>query len=410
MGKLREQWSDGMSTSVPPPSSCGALAAVLLASVLVMASCQKKPQTSPPFEPAAEQVVSPALRKVSTLWTFRRIIMGVEAKVIVACENEAAATDHAAAAFTRLGELDAMFSDYRRDSELNQLCAAPSGVPHRVSADLFRVVELAQLVSQRSSGAFDISCGPLTSLWRTVRKSGLLASDNELADARARTGWRKIVLDRESQTITLAQPRMQLDLGGIAKGYAAADAVRVLVERGAPSCFVALAGDIAVGDPPPHPPTNLSTNTSAGSPPSEPGWRIAPGPDSGMAHAAGVLLLANASVSTSGDSQQFVEIAGQRYAHIVDPQTGLGASRVRAATVVVPHDSRGRALCGATADAIATAFSLVNDTHAASLISAAPIAPAAASIRDLANKITPVLQVGDARLFRLDPPANPPPP
>jgi thiamine biosynthesis lipoprotein len=89
------------------------------------------------------------------------------------------------------------------------------------------------------------------SLWRAARKSGKLSSPEEVQSARERVDWRRVELDEAHRTVTLRGQGMQLDLGGIAKGYAAAAAVRKLRSRGFPRSLVALAGDIAVGDAPP---------------------------------------------------------------------------------------------------------------------------------------------------------------
>jgi len=130
-----------------------------------------------------------------------------------------------------------------------------------------------------------------------------------LARAREPVGWRKLQLDPAAKTVTLIVPNMQLDLGGIAKGYAADKALEVLKSRGLPRALVAASGDIAAGEPPPG----------------QRGWRVGIGnlnaKEPGFAQ---TILLKDAAVSTSGDTEQFVEIGGKRYSHIVDPRTGIG--------------------------------------------------------------------------------------
>ena len=114
-------------------------------------------------------------------------------------------------------------------------------------------------------------------------------------------------------------PDMQLDLGGIAKGYAADQALAVLRSHGLPRALVAASGDIAVGDPPPG----------------KRNWRVAVGKlDATNGEPARILYLNNAAVSTSGDAEQFVEIGGRRYSHIVDPRTGVGLTERLQVTVI----------------------------------------------------------------------------
>jgi thiamine biosynthesis lipoprotein len=136
---------------------------------------------------------------------------------------------------------------------------------------------------------------------------------------------------------------MQLDLGGIGKGYAAQAAVDLLRRRGATRCLVALAGDVVAGDPPPG----------------ERGWVI----DSPLLPGRPIVLR-NAAASTSGDSDQFVEIGGVRYSHIVDPRTGLGLTTGAAVTVVARD--------GASADSLATAVCVLGAERGAALVRAHP--------------------------------------
>jgi thiamine biosynthesis lipoprotein len=130
---------------------------------------------------------------------------------------------------------------------------------------------------------------------------------------------------------------MRLDLGGIAKGFILRQALDVLRARGAPSALVEAGGDLVAGDPPPG----------------RVGWRIA--------IAGGDTLLANVAVATSGGTEQFVEINGERYSHVIDPRTGLGA-RTGHLVVTVLHPD------GAMADATATALSVLGRQASAHLI------------------------------------------
>jgi FAD:protein FMN transferase len=156
----------------------------------------------------------------------------------------------------------------------------------------------------------------------------------EIEAARAAVGWQQLRLDPSRRTATLLVPNMRLDLGGIGKGYAADAAMRVLKGRGITRALVAASGDIALGDPPPG----------------QRGWKV------GIAtlgtrtnQLAQTVLLHNAGISTSGDSEQFIEIGGVRYSHIVNPATGLGMTNRIQATVIGPDatttDSFDTTLC-----------------------------------------------------------------
>jgi thiamine biosynthesis lipoprotein len=258
--------------------------------------------------------------------------MGTLFRIALYATNEPAARAGAEAAFQRVADLDDMMSDYQADSELMRLCDQPVETPVPVSEDLFKVFERAKEISARSGGAFDITVGPFVRLWRFSRKRHTLPESEQIAQACIAVGWRNLKLDPTRRTATLLEPDMRLDLGGIAKGYAADAALGILKGRGINRALVAASGDIAIGDPPPG----------------QSGWRVGVS-DLGL-HTNDLnqtLVLRNAGISTSGAREQFVEIGGVRYSHIVDPKTGLGLTNQIQATVIAPNAT--------TSDALATA-------------------------------------------------------
>jgi FAD:protein FMN transferase len=225
-------------------------------------------------------------------------------------------------AFARIAELDEKLSDYKPDSELNRLCRT-HGQPVKVSEDLFRVLEASLKLSALTDGAFDVTIGPVTHLWRL----------GKIPDAAvmAGVGWKHVVLDKRHRTVELKLAGMQLDLGAIAKGYAADEGLKTLRGIGVTRALIAVSGDIVAGD----------------APPGTKGWRV------GLEPAGGEMLLRHAGVSTSGDSEQSREIGGVRYSHIIDPKTGLGLTSPIAVTVVARR--------GLEADPIATAVSVMGE-------------------------------------------------
>jgi thiamine biosynthesis lipoprotein len=250
-------------------------------------------------------------------FTFTEPHMGTRFRIVLYAPSEAAAKDASRAAFDRIVALDDCMSDYKSESELMRLCAKAGGDPVPVSPELFTVLAKAQEVSEKSDGAFDVTVGPVVRLWRLARRTSRLPDAQKLAKARALVGYRNIRLDSAAKTVQLLKPGMQLDLGGIAKGYSADEALAVLKKRGINSALVAAGGDIAVSGPPPG----------------KEGWDVAIAPldpDDASPH----LLLHDAAVSTSGDAEQYVEINGVRYSHIVDPRTGIGLTGRSEVTVV----------------------------------------------------------------------------
>ena len=356
-----------------------------------------------PRTPAADGEAGGALStRASTIlrrFEYSQVHMGVRARIVVHAEAESKAQAAAKAAFDRIAALDAIMSDYRSDSELMRLCdRAGDGQAVSVSDDLFAILRLALIVHEASDGAFDVTVGPATRLWRHTRQAGALPGADERARARALIGSDKIVLDESARTVRLLAPGMRLDLGGIAKGYACEAASEVLDAHDCPIHLIALAGDIVVGDAPPgrdgwvidaqSGEERADTEEAAlgrASRPSDdiPLGQAFPRSDSRddrfteeeVLRHLDRIVLTNAAVSTSGGAVQFVEIDGWRYSHIVDPRTGLGAAPpdVHAVTVIA-HD-------GATVDALATALTLLDSSRWPDVLARFPGAEAIAPLR-----------------------------
>jgi FAD:protein FMN transferase len=238
-----------------------------------------------------------------------------------------------ARAFQRIRELDDRLSDYRPDSEVNRL---PTGQPVDVSQDLFAVVDIATQIAKETDGAFDVSIGALTSAWRLARKEGRVLRDDERVAVLSKCGYGWVRLDRRHRTVELLRSGMRLDLGGIAKGYAAQQALIELQQSGLPRALVAVSGDLSIGE----------------APPGRKGWRV---------EVAGgrVLELSRCGVSTSGDAEQHWMAGGRRYSHIVDPRTGMPLESSREVTVVADRSI--------VSDALATAFSIAGSAYQARL-------------------------------------------
>lgn len=268
--------------------------------------------------------------------------MGVQARIVLYAVDEARAEAACAAAFRRIAELDGIFSDYRPDSEAMRLCDRAGGPPVAVGRDLFRVLEYSVRFSARCEGAFDVTVGPIVRLWREARRTGVLPSPAALAEARARVGWDKVELDPAAHTVRLATPGMRLDFGGIAKGYADDCALETLRRHGIRSALIEFGGDIAVSDPPPGAKGWIVEIPAA---PGAPGRR---------------LTVRNCAISTSGDTEQYVEIGGKRYSHIVDPRTGMGLTDRIAVTIVGPN--------GLTTEGLSKAVSVLGDRRGSELV------------------------------------------
>jgi thiamine biosynthesis lipoprotein len=277
--------------------------------------------------------------------------MGTEF-VITAYGEQADQVDSALdAAFARIGELDRKLSNYRSDSELSRLShSSPHTTMMPVSEDLWQVLRAADEVSRKTEGAFDVTVGPLSKLWRHARRVGEWPSQQRWQQAHAAVSFTQIKYDASSRSVRLTRPGALLDLGGIAKGYALDEALKVLRQCGVARALVVGGGDIAAGD----------------APPGQPGWRIGVaglGADAQPDDELDVqrwLRLANLAVATSGDRWQFIQIDGRRYSHLIDPRSGQALKRRSSVTVIAPN--------GMQADAWASAFSVLQVDAASALL------------------------------------------
>lgn len=260
-------------------------------------------------------------------YAFSELHMGGEVSVVVYAESSATADRAARAAYRRFEELEQAMSDYRAESEIRLAQEKSVGRWVVVSRDLFTVLRQGQDVAEATGGAFDVTAGPYVALWRAARQTGRMPLYVDLTAARERVGWRSLTLDGRRRAMRIAREGVKVDLGGIAKGYACDEALAAIRREGVRSAAVVAGGDMKLGD----------------APPGERGWAVR------VAGEESARLMANVAVSTSGDTEQFVEIRGVRYSHIVDPRSGFGVSERIQATVVgrrgLDTDPWATALC-----------------------------------------------------------------
>lgn len=283
---------------------------------------------------------------------FNQPHMGVQVRVVMFAEDSARAESAAKAAYREIERLESIMSDYRDDSEVALLGRQSGRAPLPISRDLFAVLDHAREISAASDGAFDVTIGPVTLLWRQAAASGEAPTAAEIEHARQLVNWRDLILDPERQTALLARNGMRIDLGGIGQGYAGDGALDILRRHGITRCLVDVSGDIAIGDPPPG----------------APGWTIAV--TTRHTTATRVLKLRNTGISTSGSSGRMYEVRGERRSHIIDPRQSddHGPAPSRMATVIAQR-------C-ATADALATALCILDPATAIELVESMPDAAA----------------------------------
>lgn len=222
---------------------------------------------------------------------FSEAHLGTAVHLVFYTKGEGGGAALATRCFLRVKALDAIFSDYRADSEVSQLCGKPIGKAHPVSDELFTVIDQAQKIADLTDGAFDITLGKHTKRWR-----------DRFDTQRDAVNYRHLILDREKRTVTL-QKKLSIDLGGIGKGYIADQLMRMIKHAKIKHAAVIIGGETVLAD----------------APPGKKGWKI--GVENPEHQIIGTLELANTTLSTSGDSYQFFEADGKRKSHLIDPAT-----------------------------------------------------------------------------------------
>ena len=255
--------------------------------------------------------------------------MGTMFRVVVYASDSAVAQDVTKKAFVRLDELNLTLSDYREDSEVNTLCrTAGSDQYIKVSVDLWNILQESVKAAKLSEGNFDVTIGPLTQLWRRMKRQKQLPTPTQISEAKTKIGIEKIFFNKANQSVMLETKGMRLDFGGIGKGFAEDEMMKVLKENGIKSALIEAGGNIVVSNSPTDSPK---------------GWEIIINQEK--------YYLKNCGVSTSGDAYQFVEIEGKKYAHILDPKTGIGYAE--------PHQVSIIAKNGTISDWLSTALYLM---------------------------------------------------
>jgi thiamine biosynthesis lipoprotein len=256
-----------------------------------------------------------------------RFMMGTSVSVEAFGGDEPTRRTAITEAFEAIAEVDRLMSNYRDDSELTLVNhhAAFRAVP--VSDPLLSVLRAAQDVSVRSQGAFDITVGPLVRLWGFRERQPHVPTSAELNLVRPLIGHDNLVIDSVARTVRFRRKGVELDLGGIAKGFAVELAAGVLRRHG-------LGGFVDAG----------GNQYMLGRPPGKKAWNVGiKNPDS-PEQLLGVLEVDEGSVSTSAQYANALRVGPRQYGHILDPRTLQPSEGALSVTVVSPDGTLADAL------------------------------------------------------------------
>ena len=272
-------------------------------------------------------------------FSFTESKMGAPFTIIFYSNDSVQAASIAKRCFVLVDSFNFIFSDYIDSSELSKLSksAGLNSLPVSLSPAMYDILIQSKKAFELSEGAFDITMGPLSKLWRKARRQHQFPADSTVKRIRNLIGFDKLVFDTLNKTIRLTQEGMQLDLGGIAQGYVAQKVINFLHSQGVNNALVNASGDIVV----------------SGAPINKDGWVVGVNiPEKTAELLNQKLLLKNRAITTSGDAYQYIEKDGIRYSHIINPASGYGVTFQRNVTVIAAD--------GTTADWLATACSILS--------------------------------------------------
>jgi len=226
--------------------------------------------------------------------------------------------------------LDELLSNYKPASEWSMVNREAAEGPVHVSSELFQLLAACVEYSKESEGTFDISVGPLMKVWGFYKGTGHLPHRAEVWSALNLIGYQNIQLDAAHQTVRFAKRGVELDPGGIGKGYAVDRIAQILKDNRIQHALVSGGG---------------SSIYAIGAPPGEKGWKIDIKNPKNPEESVDSVYLKDESMSTSGNYEKFFYAEGKMYSHIMDPRTGYPSQGMLSTSVIAPRTLDSEAWC-----------------------------------------------------------------
>jgi len=283
-----------------------------------------------------------------------RVVMDTYCSITVVSSSREKAQEAIEAGFAEIKKLEILINYFSSESELSEINRAAGLKPVRASNDTLDIIKKTLQISRATNGAFDPSIAPVIKLWDFSRqnKKPSVPASNYINNALKLVDFNKLQINNNTSEVYLKEKGMEIDLGGIAKGYAADRAADAIKNKGIKSALIAVAGDIR----------GFGLNTTGKA------WKVGiqnPRPETESAKPwediIASLRLEDRAISTSGDYQRFFFQNGKRYHHILDPETGYPAeSDLISVTVIAPE--------GYIADGLSTAVFVLGAKKGLALI------------------------------------------
>ena len=273
---------------------------------------------------------------------------GIPVQITLFGESAASYRDHLQAARDRIEELEAVLSDYRPESPVSRMNRSAGGEGTAPGPVVLEVLEEAFRLHEMTGGAYDPTVRPLVSLWRRAEERRSPPAAEEIRSALTLVGLNRIDWDRQRGIVRLPREGMELDFGGLGKGYIVDRVVDLLRQRGVTRGIINAGGDLRVFRPVDSEPFRIGIRDPQGAPDD----------------IIGTVPMTGGALATSGNYERFREIDGMRFGHILDPHTGQPAGGILSATV--------HASTAALADGLATGVFVLGLDRGRQLIESLP--------------------------------------
>lgn len=263
--------------------------------------------------------VSSASQVPAAMYQESRRLMWTKFEIIAYGPDRARLREAAEAAFEEIDRLDHQMSNYSETSELSYINRNAAREDVIVEKELFDFLKLSIDYSRTTGGTFDITVGPLMKAWGFFDGKGRVPDPSELKSSMARVGFKHVVLNERTHTIRFDRDGVELDLGGIAKGYAVDSASEILRASGVTSAFIS---------------SGSSSICAIGAPPGQDAWRVEVNDPLDRSRKLESIDLKDRSISTSGCHEKTFESVGKTYCHIMDPRIGRPVQGLISATII----------------------------------------------------------------------------
>lgn len=284
------------------------------------------------LHPGSAKAPASHAQRSERLYTTEHTAMATRWQLLLYTADPQRAEELSDQVFGEVDRLEALLSNYRPQSELSRINAEAAHGTVTTDPETFDFLSQAQHWSEESDGAFDMTVGPLMKAWGFFRKAGQQPSHGELQSLRGRVGWQNVELDRPTRGVRFRVAGVELDPGGIGKGFAVDAALRLLRAEGVDAAMLS-AGSSTLG--------------ALGAPLGLPGWRVHLHDPWNPAHDVSTAMLRDATLSTANCAEKNFTLQGHLYCHIMDPHTLRPVDGVQQVTIVDPSGTASDALSNA---------------------------------------------------------------